>query len=93
MKTAKRKRTGVPVPRKYGKDKLELHEYLNRPLTIDGHEVNEGQMADFLDWSFVTGSKDFRRFWNEYTSPGWTPPSKADMEAALAARLEAAKEK
>lgn len=86
----KRKRTSVPVPPKYGKDRLPLREYLNRPLTIDGHQVDDKQMADFLDWSFATGSTDFKRFWEEYTSAGFKTFSKADMEAARATRAEAA---
>lgn len=88
----RKRRTRVPVPPKYGKDKLELREYLNKPIKVDGHTLTDGQMADFLDWSFATGSTDFKRFWDEYTSAGFKSFSKTDMEKAHVARVEAASE-
>lgn len=91
MNNGKRK-TQVKKPSVYGEEKLPLHEYLNRPLTIDGHKVDDRIMSEFLDWSFVTGSTDFKKFWAEYTSTGYKPFSKTDMEAAHDARAEAAAE-
>lgn len=32
------------------------------PIVIDGETINEQTLIEFLDWSFVTDSKDYKMF-------------------------------
>ena len=44
------------------KPQTDWHKLLSRHVEIDGVKVNDATLAEFLDWEFVNGSKDFKMF-------------------------------
>ena len=54
----------------------------NPPYEIDGIPLDEKTLSEFLDWEFVTGENDVRKF-VRLKLDGKISISKADMENAL----------
>lgn len=49
-------------PPKNKKQKIDWQKLWSRPVTIDGVEVDDATLAEFLDWELVNGSEDFKMF-------------------------------
>lgn len=41
---------------------VDWAKLLAKPVTIDGVKVKDDELAEFLDWSFVNNSNDFKMF-------------------------------
>lgn len=41
---------------------VDWAKLLAKPATIDGVKVKDDELAEFLDWSFVNNSNDFKMF-------------------------------
>ena len=41
---------------------IDWAKVLAKPVTIDGKKVKDDELAEFLDWSFVNNSYDFKMF-------------------------------
>lgn len=41
---------------------IDWAKVLAKPVTIDGKKVDDEELAEFLDWSMVENSTDFKMF-------------------------------